>query len=121
MRLLLVPNQNSLQLISVRLSLFSLWLSRGQKDSLSDEGRKIDPILIRLVDATTGGHLWAERYDRDLRDIFALQDEVTQKIVAALAVRLTEGEQDRLTRKYTDCQSRPSPVEGFGAESDFNH
>ena len=59
-------------------------------------------ITAQLVDATTEGHLWAERYDRDLRDIFALQDEVTQKIVAALAVKLTEDEQERLARKYTD-------------------
>jgi adenylate cyclase len=59
-------------------------------------------ITAQLVDAGTGGHLWAERYDRDLKDIFALQDEVTQKIVAALAVKLTEGEEDRLARKQTD-------------------
>ncbi len=59
-------------------------------------------ITAQLVDATTEGHLWAERYDRDLKDIFALQDEVTQKIVAALAVKLTEDEQIRLVRKYTD-------------------
>jgi TolB-like protein len=59
-------------------------------------------ITAQLADATTEGHLWAERYDRDLKDIFALQDEVTQKIVAALAVKLTEDEQKRLVRKYTD-------------------
>jgi len=59
-------------------------------------------ITAQLVDATTEGHLWAERYDRDLKDIFALQDEVTQKIVAALAVKLTEDEKKRLERKYTD-------------------
>ena len=59
-------------------------------------------ITAQLVDATTEGHLWAERYDRDLKDIFALQDEVTQKIVAALAVKLTADEQKRLVRKYTD-------------------
>jgi adenylate cyclase len=59
-------------------------------------------ITAQLVDTTTGGHLWAERYDRDLKDIFAVQDEVTQEIVGALAVKLTEGETDRLTRKYTD-------------------
>jgi len=59
-------------------------------------------ITAQLVDATTGGHLWAERYDRDLKDIFALQDEVTQKIVAALAVKLTQDEQERLVRKHTD-------------------
>lgn len=59
-------------------------------------------ITAQLVDATTEGHLWAERYDRNLKDIFALQDEVTQKIVSALAVKLTEDEQKRLTHKYTD-------------------
>ncbi|MGD2125229.1 MAG: adenylate/guanylate cyclase domain-containing protein [Desulfobacteraceae bacterium] len=59
-------------------------------------------ITAQLVDAVTGGHLWAERYDRDLQDIFALQDEVTQKIVTALAVKVTEDEQERLARKYTD-------------------
>src|SRR5271166_5952069 len=42
-------------------------------------------ITSQLIDAKTGGHLWAERFDRDLTDIFAVQDDVTQKIVAALA------------------------------------
>jgi adenylate cyclase len=59
-------------------------------------------ITAQLVDATTEGHLWAERYDRDLKDVFALQDEVAQKIVAALAVKLTEDELERLVRKGTD-------------------
>jgi len=59
-------------------------------------------ITAQLVDTITEGHLWAERYDREQKDIFALQDEVTQKIVAALAVKLTEDEQERLVRKYTD-------------------
>ena len=58
-------------------------------------------ITAQLVDTLTGGHLWAERYDRDLKDVFALQDEVTQKIVGSLAVRLTKREEDRLTRRYT--------------------
>ena len=59
-------------------------------------------ITAQLIDATTGYHLWAERYDGELQDIFALQDEVTQKIVAALEVKLTEGEQGRLGRAPTD-------------------
>jgi TolB-like protein/class 3 adenylate cyclase/cytochrome c-type biogenesis protein CcmH/NrfG len=59
-------------------------------------------IAVQLVDGTTGGHLWAERYDRDLTDIFAVQDEVTREIVAALALKLTQGEQRRLARKDTD-------------------
>jgi adenylate cyclase len=59
-------------------------------------------ITAQLVDANTEGHLWAERYDRDLIDIFSLQDEVTQKIVAALTVKLTEDEQERLFQKDTN-------------------
>jgi adenylate cyclase len=59
-------------------------------------------ITAQLVDASTEGHLWAERYDRDLIDIFSLQDEVTQKIVAALMVKLTEDEQERLLQKDTN-------------------
>jgi adenylate cyclase len=59
-------------------------------------------IAAQLIDATTGYHLWAERYDRELQDIFALQDEVTQKIVAALEVKLTEGEQGCFGRTPTD-------------------
>ena len=53
-------------------------------------------ITAQLVDATTGGHLWSERYDRDLKDIFSLQDEITMKILTAIRVKLTEGEQLRL-------------------------
>src|SRR5262245_43003881 len=59
-------------------------------------------IAAQLIDTTTGYHLWAERYDRELQDIFALQDEVTQKIVAALEVKLTEGEQGHFGRTPTD-------------------
>jgi adenylate cyclase len=53
------------------------------------------------VDAIIGHHLWADRYDRDLGDIFALQDEITMKILTALQVKLTEGEQARLTARGT--------------------
>ena len=56
-------------------------------------------IAAQLIDAISGHHLWAERYDRDLKDIFALQDEITMKIVAALQVKLTEGEQARMWGK----------------------
>jgi adenylate cyclase len=59
-------------------------------------------IVTQLIDGTTGGHLWAERYDRDLTDMFAVQDEVTREIVSALAVKLTRGEQQRLHQKGTD-------------------
>jgi TolB-like protein/class 3 adenylate cyclase/Flp pilus assembly protein TadD len=59
-------------------------------------------ITAQLVDASTGHHLWADRYDGELKDIFALQDAVTQKIVAALQVKLTKGEQEHLGRAPTD-------------------
>ena len=58
-------------------------------------------INAQLIDATTGGHLWAERYDRHYTDIFEMQDEVIGKIVSALAVTLTGAEQAQLTRKPT--------------------
>jgi len=58
-------------------------------------------ITAQIVDATTGGHLWSERYDRDLKDIFALQDEITMKILTAVRVKLTDGEQARLYGKVT--------------------
>src|SRR5207247_2558118 len=59
-------------------------------------------ITAQLVDAESGGHLWADRFDRDLTDIFATQDEVVQKIVDALAVKLTRGEVQRLRRRGTN-------------------
>ena len=59
-------------------------------------------INAQLIDATTGGHLWAERYDGHMADIFSLQDKITQKIVSALAVRLTSGEKENLASKGTD-------------------
>ncbi len=58
-------------------------------------------INAQLIDAATGGHLWAERYDGSLADVFALQDEVTKKIITELAVRLTPGEQAGQARKET--------------------
>jgi adenylate cyclase len=59
-------------------------------------------ITAQLVDTKTGNHLWAERYDRGLKDIFALQDEITFKVIAALQVKLTEGEQALITAWGTD-------------------
>ncbi len=59
-------------------------------------------INAQLIDAATGFHLWAQRYDRDLEDIFALQDEITHTIVAALEVHLTPRERAGIERRYTD-------------------
>jgi adenylate cyclase len=59
-------------------------------------------ITAQLIDGTSGGHLWADRYDRELTDIFEVQDEVTRKIVAALKVKLTPEERERVAGRGTD-------------------
>ena len=59
--------------------------------SIRKAGQRVR-VTAQLIDAASGGHLWAERYDRDLTDIFEVQDELTQQIVAALKVTLSEGE-----------------------------
>ncbi|MBI3795666.1 MAG: tetratricopeptide repeat protein [Deltaproteobacteria bacterium] len=77
----------------------------GVRYVLEGSVRKMDSqirITAQLVDATTGGHLWAERYDRPLKDIFALQDEIRQKIITALRVKLTKEEQERFKSAPTD-------------------
>ena len=58
-------------------------------------------ITAQLIDATTGHHLWSEKYDRNMKDLFALQDEITHKIIVELQVKLTEGEQARVGHKST--------------------
>jgi adenylate cyclase len=82
----------------VREELGVLYVLEG---SVRKAGNRIR-ITAQLVDAVTGHHLWAERYDRDLKDIFALQDEITLKILTALQVTLTEGEQAHMWAKRTD-------------------
>jgi adenylate cyclase len=59
-------------------------------------------VTAQLVDAATGYHLWSERYDRTLQSLFALQDELRQKIVLALKVKLTPEEQERFKRAPTN-------------------
>lgn len=56
-------------------------------------------ITWQLIDAKTGNRLWAERYDRELRGIFAVQDESTQTVVGSIAPELARAEQDRATIK----------------------
>jgi adenylate cyclase len=58
-------------------------------------------ITAQLIDGATGGHLWAERYDRDLSDIFALQDEISEAIVAALKLRLLPEEKKAIEQRGT--------------------
>jgi adenylate cyclase len=59
-------------------------------------------INAQLIDGSTGAHLWAERYDRPLDNVFAVQDDITGQIVQALHLELTQAERDRVMRRYTD-------------------
>ena len=69
-------------------------------------------ITAQLVDAVTGGHVWAEIYDRELRDIFTVQDEITEAIVASMRPELLRSEGERAVRKEPqnldawDCYAR---------------
>jgi adenylate cyclase len=58
-------------------------------------------INAQLIDSTTGQHLWAERYDGSMQEVFSLQDRINQKIVVALAVKLTAGEKTLVSQKGT--------------------
>jgi adenylate cyclase len=58
-------------------------------------------VNAQLVDATSGHHLWADRYDSDVNDIFAMQDKITRKIAASLAIRLTKDDKNRPPQKGT--------------------
>ena len=59
-------------------------------------------ITAQLIDAKTGNHLWAEKYDRNLKDLFDLQDDITKNVIIALQVKLTQGESARIHGKGTD-------------------
>ncbi|MFP6731593.1 MAG: adenylate/guanylate cyclase domain-containing protein [Alphaproteobacteria bacterium] len=68
--------------------------------SVRRDGNRVR-VNAQLIDATTGGHLWADRYDGDIEDIFAVQDDFVGKIVRALEVSLKPGEQDEASRGET--------------------
>ena len=81
-------------------------------------------ITAQLIDALKGHHLWSESYDRNLDDIFAVQDEITKKIITALQVKLTEGEQARTASKgtnnldaYLKCLQSLENIRHFNRES----
>ena len=68
--------------------------------SIQREGERVR-ITVQLVDALTGHHLFSERYDRDLKGILNLQDEITMKVLTAVRVKLTSGEQARINERGT--------------------
>ena len=78
-------------------------------------------ITVQLIDARTGHHVWAETYDRNLEDIFALQDEISLEIVTALQAELTIGEQALTIRKGTkNIKTYIKILKGFEYYGRFN-
>ena len=78
-------------------------------------------VTAQLIDALTGHHLWSERYDRSLKDIFDLQDEITMKILTELRVKITEGETVRIQAKGTNnLQAYLKVLEAVGYGSQNN-
>jgi TolB-like protein len=66
--------------------------------SVRKAGRRVR-VTAQLIDAASGSHLWAEKYDRDLTDLFAMQDEITREIVGSLAPQMLDTEMQRARRK----------------------
>ena len=77
-------------------------------------------INAQLIDALSGGHLWAERYDGTLADVFALQDQVTARIVQALSLKLTDGEKTMLAQ-YQVLPPKGKPVRDTKPQRDAWH
>ena len=78
-------------------------------------------INVQLIDAESGGHVWADRFDRDLEDIFLVQDEVTRKIVQALEVTLTGSERARRAgRGKVDSEAYDYLIRGKNCILQFN-
>lgn len=69
--------------------------------SVQKSGNRVR-INAQLIDGTTGHHVWAERFIRDMKDLFALQDEIVRTIVATLAIKVDDAERERAMRKATD-------------------
>jgi adenylate cyclase len=88
--------------------------------SIQQSGNKIR-ITAQLIDALTGRHLWAQRYERDYKDIFALQDEITLKILNEIGVKLTEGERIRShVTETTNLDAYEKALEGVTYLRAFN-
>ena len=96
----------------------SAFAYKGQSPDLRDVSRELGVRYVlegsirkagnrvrvtgQLIDGTNGSHIWAERYDRELDDIFALQDEITERIVAAIAPEIDQAERERAQRLSPD-------------------
>jgi adenylate cyclase len=72
----------------------SLGVRHVLEGSVRKQGDRVR-ITAQLIDAQKGGHIWSDSYDRDMKDIFVVQDEITKQVMTALRVKLTDGEQAR--------------------------
>ena len=88
-----------------------LGVSHVLEGSVRKAGNRVR-ITAQLIDGATGGHVWADRYDRDLTDIFAIQDEISKAIVEALKIKLLPQEKKALEQRGT------SSAEAYNL---FNH
>ena len=88
----------SVQLQQVAAELGVKFILEGSVRKAGDRVR----VTGQLIDGATGGHLWADRYDRDLTDIFAIQDEITQSIVGQLKIKLLPEERKAIAQAPTD-------------------
>ena len=86
--------------VDIRQLKNTLGVSYVVEGSVRKDGNKVR-ISARLIDAQNSHNLWADRFDGTLTNIFALQDEVTQKIVSSLAIQLTDNERSQLAQEYT--------------------
>ena len=77
-------------------------------------------VMVQLIDATSGEEIWGDRFDRDLVDIFEIQDEIALKIAMALEIKLTRGEQARLwegrTKNLKAFEKHSQAVKAFGLQ-----
>ena len=84
-----------------------LKVSHVLEGSVRKAGQRVR-ITAQLIDGTSGSHVWAERYDRDLNDIFALQDEISQAIVAAMKLKLLPRGEEGASRSAARATPRPT-------------
>src|SRR5215469_12165284 len=81
-------------------------------------------VSAQLVEAETGNHIWAERYDRDLIDMFGLQDEITEAVTIAVAPAIADAEQHRPLRKppsSLDAWAPTNEVYGISVKPAWRH
>jgi adenylate cyclase len=80
--------------------------------SVQKSGKRLR-VTAQLIDATSGHHLWSERYDRDMEDLFTLMDEITKEIVVALQIELTHGEQAAIWQDTDNLEAWGHAVKGY--------